>query len=360
MSEVLELTKKLVSVPSLAENPDELRRVLAVADEFLPEGLTRHRYERESKPSLVVGFSDTKHPRVLILGHLDVVDAKPEQFTPVLDGDRLLGRGVIDMKGPAAAVMVAVREAWEAGRRPDVALMLTTDEEVGSPNGVAYLVREEGWGADFVVIPDGGFNFTLTIKGKGAFHFRIFASGVAAHGSATWAGVNAIDKLLAFYDDLKPFFQLSSDDPAHWHETLNLGVIKGGKKVNIIPDEAEGHFDIRFTEAWTLSRVRDRVKELAAKHGVELEIWSEGEPFFTDPNNPYLREFAACVARVLGHEPALGHEHGATDGRFFSEKGTPTVIMYPEGGNLHADGEWVSVSSLLKLKEIMSQYLEGL
>ncbi len=360
MSKVVELTEKLVGVESVAQKPENLNRVVEIADSFLPENLIRHRYESGGKPSLVLGFKDTKKPRVLFLAHLDVVDGKPEQFKPKIEGDRMFGRGVLDMKGPGAAAMVAFANAAQKGLEPDAAIMLTTDEEVGSEHGVNYLVNEHGWSADFVVIPDGGNDFKLIIKGKGAFHFKAFATGVAAHGSYTWAGQNAIDKLIDFYQELKPIFQLRSNDPAHWHETLNIGVIRGGKKVNIVPDSAEAHFDIRFTETWSVQKVRETVENAARKYDLKIEVESTGEPFYTRPDDQHLQEFAACVKDVLGKEPEYAHEHGATDGRFFAQHGIPVVILYPTGGNIHGDGEWVSISGLEKLTEIFSLYLERL
>ncbi|MGB9590434.1 MAG: M20 family metallopeptidase [candidate division WOR-3 bacterium] len=361
MDDITALTINLAEIPSLAQNPDDLRRVIEIADGFLPRGMIRHRYKKETRHSMVVSFVEGKHPETLFLAHLDVVDAKPEQFRPRLEGDRLYGRGVMDMKGSAAVLLAVFRDLYNEGKRPSAALILTTDEEIGSANGVAYLVRDEGWSADFVIIPDGGPNFTLVTKGKGAFHIRTEARGRSVHGSATWAGDNAIDRLIDFYEDLKRVFSTPEPcgDDGHWHETLNLGVIKGGKKVNIVPDHAEASFDIRFTEKWTVASVSETIAGLADKHGITYEVESTGEPFNTPKDEPHLRTFAACMEEVLGHPPTYGHEHGATDGRFFSERGIPTVLTYPEGWGIHGDEEWVSVSSLQKLYQIIKKYLEA-
>ena len=358
--DVLELTKELVSVESTAEKPENLKRVLEIADEALPGELKRWRYERNGKPSLVVGFEDTKEPEILVLAHLDVVPGKPEQFNPRVEGDRLLGRGALDMKGPAAAVIVALGELWEEGKRPSAALMLTTDEEVGSPDGVAYLVREEGWRARFAFVPDGGPNFTLVVKGKGAYHFKAYAKGLSAHGSMPWLGSSAVEKILGFYEDLGVWFYTSEPcgDPDHWHETLNLGVIKGGVKVNVIPEGAEAHFDIRFTERWSVEAVRRTVRALADRWGVQIEEEATGEPFSTPPDNPYVQRLLRA-GEELGIKLKLGHEHGATDGRFFAERGVPVALLYPVGGNIHADGEWVSVESLRKFKDLVKNFLAG-
>ncbi len=356
--EVIELAKKLISIESVSDKPENLRKVLEIADQALPEGLKRWRYEKEGIPSLVVGFQDTKEPEILVLAHLDVVPGKPQQFEPKVEGDKLFGRGALDMKGPAAAVIVAFRELWEEGKRPPVALMLTTDEEVGSGNGVARLVREEGWSARFAFVPDGGPNFTLVVKGKGAYHFKARAKGLRAHGSTPWHGSSAIEKLLSFYEDLGVWFYTPEPcgDPDHWHETLNLGVIKGGVKVNVVPDEAEAHFDIRFTERWSVDGVRRVVAALADRWGLEIEEESTGEPFNTSPDNPYIQRLLE-IGEELGLPVKLGHEHGATDGRFFAERGIPVALLYPTGANLHGDGEWVSVPSLLKFKELVKRFI---
>ncbi len=359
-SAIVGLLEELVAVESIAQKPENLRRVVEISRRYLEGKPWKFwAYERNGKPSLICTTRDTKSPEIFFVGHLDVVDADPEQFQLRRNGDRLWGRGTADMKGACAVMLQLFRDLPE-DKPPDVGLMLTTDEEVGSPDGVAYLLREEGWSAKFAVIPDGGGDFSLVLAEKGALHLRIRAEGRAAHGSQPWAGENALDRVLGLYRRLREsglFPEEPCGDPEHWHPTLNLGRLQGGRKVNIVADRAEMELDIRFPEPWTVKKMRQKVQDFVQEDGLEMEILTTGEVVYTDPENPYVRRYVAAVRRVLQTEPAFRKEHGATDGRFFAEKGIPIVITGPEGGGIHGPEEWVSAGSLLRLYEVFRVFL---
>lgn len=359
---IADLLESLIRRQTVASRLDELKGVIDDAEAFFRgKGLHLRRYEVNGKPSLVVTFQETRHPEIMFAGHLDVVDAEPEQYEPRRENDRIWGRGALDMKGPTATMMQLFADLAEEGKRPDIGLMLTTDEEVGSPDGVGYLVLQEGWGAKFAVIPDGGQNFSLVVGEKGALHFRVKATGRAAHGSRVWDGENALDKLIRFYEKLRSaggFPDEPCGDPEHWHPTLNLGVIHGGKKVNIVADEGVMELDMRFPEPWTSETALELVKNTMAQFpDLSLEVTTRGEVVYTPPDNPYLQRFVRIVTQTIGTEPAMTREHGATDGRFFAEKGIPIVILYPVGGGIHSREEWVSISSLGTLYRIFRAFL---
>ncbi|MHA2620973.1 MAG: M20 family metallopeptidase [bacterium JZ-2024 1] len=356
------LLERLIQRVTIASRRDELKAIIDDAEAFFSgKGLFHSRYEVNGKHSLVVTFRETRSPEIMFAGHLDVVDAEPEQYIPRREGDRLWGRGALDMKGPTATIMQLVADLADEGMRPDIGLMLTTDEEVGSPDGVAHLILKEGWGARFAIIPDGGEDFALVVGEKGALHFRVRATGKSAHGSRTWEGENALDKLVQFYGMLRSAGGFPAEPcgiPEHWHPTLNLGRINGGKKVNIVPDEGVMELDMRFPEPWTSETALALVQSTMAQFsGLSLEVTTRGEVVYTPPDNPYLRKFAEIVKQEIGRAPVTTREHGATDGRFFAEKGIPIIILYPVGGGIHSREEWVSVSSLGTLYRIFRTFV---
>lgn len=353
------LLKDLVAFESTADHPENLRAIVAFVRNYLGEKIPRFDHEKNGKPSVVYSFTGDKHPRVLFVGHLDVVPGNPEQFQPRIEGDRLYGRGALDMKGPDAVMIQLFRDLAESDTHPPIALMLTTDEEVGSKDGVEYLLKEEGWKADFAVIPDGGSNFALVIEGKGVLHFKVTAKGKAAHGSIPWQGENAIDKLIAFYQAFRSHFPVEPcGDPAHWHETLNLGRLCGGDAPNRVPDHAEMLLDTRFPHPWTVERMRRMAQETAQGFpDLELEFLSEGPPVFTPKDHPLVQRYKAIAEEVLGREVAFTREYGATDGRFFTEQGIPVITTYPVGEGLHTAEEWVDLNSLAQLYEIFRRFV---
>jgi succinyl-diaminopimelate desuccinylase len=355
--ELIELVFNLIRFKTIASNEDELKNIIDFTENYLKDNklLKIEKFKVNNKYNLIAKISD--EVKVYFAVHLDVVDAKEEQFNPYLDGDKIVGRGALDMKGPAATVLYLFKNL---NKPIPIGLIVTTDEEVGSLDGVKYITENMDIKADVVVIPDGGENFNIITKGKGAFHFRVKSYGKSTHGSTTWLGVNAVDKLLEFYKELKNIIlEYKVDDENienNWYNTLNLGKIEGGVKVNVVPDYAYAEFDIRFTEKYSIENIYNVVDYLTKKHNLELEVLSTGSPVSIDLNNRYLQKFIQSYKEILG-DPKFSVEHGATDGRFFAAKNIPVITIYPQGQGLHSNYEWVSLSSLVTLFKLFYNFI---
>ncbi|NPB03329.1 MAG: M20/M25/M40 family metallo-hydrolase [Thermotogae bacterium] len=360
MDPLRSLLKTLIHFETVAERPDQLMAVINYAEKYLEHpNLRIDRFLKNEKPSIVVSFKRSnrdRHFKVIFAGHLDVVPGRREQFIAEERDGRMYGRGALDMKGPCAVMMKLFKDLAEGGAKPDIALMLTTDEEIGSDNGVRYLLEDEGFSSDFAVIPDSGENFHIITDEKGALHFAVEFKGKPAHGSMPWLGESAIEKALRFYEDIKGTLLYKSNDPEHWHNTLTLGKFQGGKKVNQVPPNARMELDFRFVPPYTLEEIKNTVTYVAKKYGAKVEILSEGEPFSTDLNHPISLAFIEAVREVL-KEVKFGRTHGATDGRFFAKKGIPVMMIYPEGGDIHGDNEWVDITSLKILYDIFVAFV---
>lgn len=360
---IQEILEELIRIPSTHENPEALKTVVDRVEGWLGNLPLVRRFERKGKHSLYVAFEE-RRPRVLFVGHLDVVPAQvPSQFEPRVEGNKLYGRGALDMKGPCAAMIHLFQKLSEEGKTPPIALLLTTDEEVGSENGVAWLVREHGMGGDFVIVPDGGSNFRLIYEEKGALHLRVHARGRGGHGSMPWVGENALDTMIQAYLFLRGWIATLErpDDRDHWHPTLNLGKMEGGQKANVIPDQAWMDLDFRFPGPVTVEDWERTVRSLLSRVGsFDVEVLTRAAPVKTDPNHPLFISFRKTAERVLGREVELAREHGATDARYFAEAGMPVVVLYPVGGNIHEAGEWVDLISLERLEKIFWEFVGDL
>ncbi len=349
---------ELIRIKSVDGNFEELKKVADFAEGYLKNAPVIKRWERNGKHSIYASLSE--FPRVVFVGHLDVVDAEDKQFNPVIEGDSIYGRGALDMKGPDAVMLELARTLIDSGKRPAVAFLFTTDEEVGSEDGVEWLLKKDEINAEFAVIPDGGENFNLVVAGKGVLHFKVSCRGKATHGSRVWEGENAIEKCIKIYGDMKHsglFPQEPCNVEDHWHNTINLGKLVGGDSVNRVPDHAEMYIDTRFVKPYTVKTFKERLLSFVPSDA-EFEVISYGEPVETPLDNPYLLSMKESVREVIGREPGFVKEHGATDARFFEEKGIHSVILYPVGGNIHGKDEWVSLDSLVKLYNIFERFVE--
>src|ERR1700759_729977 len=137
---------ELLAIPSVSDQPAELRRALDYVLDFVGPGFTVERFEAGGKPSaLVCPGPERRDFHVILNAHLDVVPAPPGQFRPRRDGDRLFARGAQDMKVSGLLAAQVFREL-AAGLGYPVALQLVTDEEVSGRDGTLHQLEAGGRG----------------------------------------------------------------------------------------------------------------------------------------------------------------------------------------------------------------------
>jgi succinyl-diaminopimelate desuccinylase len=352
MQEIVALTQDLIRFRSMHSRPEEINR----CTEFIESWLARHgigyrRLDHKGVPTLVVLRPDGSVP-VLLMSHIDVVDAPDELFEPRVEDGKLYGRGSIDDKYAVALSLVLVKENLArlkaAGRtQAELAcgLLISGDEEIGGHHGAETALSQLK--TDFAIALDGGHPGKIVVKEKGVMRLKLTAQGRTAHGARPWLGENAIEKLIDDFLKLRRHFDLSAPD--HWHRTLNFSRIQAGKAVNQVPDYAEAMFDVRFTENDDMDAV---VAAVRGEIRGELEV-VQNEPLFEGGQSPYLEGLIAAAGN-----PELGCEHGASDARFLSAFGIPGIVWGANGDNsAHAPDEHINLDSLERLYRCLSDFL---
>ncbi len=353
MEEIVELTKTLIRFKTVQSRPDEIQRCAAFLEGWLKEhGLSYERLDREGVPSLWVAPPDRKVP-VLLMSHLDVVDAPDELFEPVVREGKLYGRGSIDDKYAVALSLVLMhRHVLRLKKRgcnlahASVGILVTGDEEVGGHHGAKAALEKIK--ADFCIALDGGNVGEIVVKEKGILTLKLSAKGKAAHGSRPWLGVNAIEALIDDYSNLKSFFPPPTGDC--WHRTLSFNVVSAGKAFNQVPEAAEGVFDIRYTEK---DDVETLVNQMQKAVTGDLEVM-EREPLFFSGSSSYIE-----LLQESAPGSRLAFEHGASDARFLVEFGIPGVVWGADGEHsAHSSQEHVFLSSIPALLERLETFIE--
>ena len=349
--EILSLTKQLMGFETTEDRPDELLKCLAFIQKYLSgRGLVVRKHASSGKSSLVITFRETKNPELFLVAHLDVVPAPKRLFSPVIRGKLLFGRGAYDDKSAVAIMMVLARHYSKQSQKPDLGFMIVSDEEIGSHNGTQYLLRQ--YSSKFAIILDGGSDSEIVLKEKGPLHLRLKARGRTAHGSTPEEGENAIDKLLDSYLQLKKRFPRSRS----WSNTISLGTIKGGGVVNQVPDSAEMALDMRFISDKAKS---ETLKVIRSLKGISSEIISTGPVMDISRDNSYIRALRKSASQVLSKNPRFGRLAGATDARFFVERGIPSVLMMPDGKHEHSHQEQVDTESFGRLYLILKDFIDS-
>jgi succinyl-diaminopimelate desuccinylase len=336
--DIVRLTMDLVRCRSTADRPDESKRALEHLLSYLDvPGAIIERREFDGVPCGVVRPEGVERPRVILCGHLDVVPAEDRQFEPRLEGDRLHGRGTLDMKGGMAAAAAVFRAT--IGRGIPWWLVAVTDEETGGEQGAARLAAE-GMAADLFVVVEPS-EMTLSLQSKGALRVRLTARGRRAHASTPWLGESAIEKLLGYGEGLRRAIPAAPTEV--WETTACPTLVRGGAVINQVPDEASLDLDIRYVPSDSPEAILARLA--AAIPGARIDVLNSFPPMVCREDTPLVRSLAGIYRDVLGREPMLGREHGATDARYFSDR-MDALIFGPSGEDLHGPDEWVSVASL--------------
>jgi succinyl-diaminopimelate desuccinylase len=355
MPDVVDLTQDLIRFKSTHSRPDEIRNCMTFMETYLARhGVGYRRIEHNGVPTLLALRPDGSAP-VLLMSHIDVVDAPDELFEPRIADGKLFGRGSIDDKYAAALSLVLAGELLQKlgarGKTQDdlpFGLLISGDEEIGGHDGAQTALRQIR--ADFAIALDGGNLRKIVVKEKGILRLKLIARGQTAHGARPWLGENAIEKLIADYFTILRHFQLTAPD--HWHRTLNFSRIQAGKAANQVPDYAEALFDIRFTENDDMDAVVAAIRQEIRGEIEEVER----EPLFQGGSTPYLDRLLAVAGAA-----ELGCEHGASDARFLSEFGIPGIVWGADGDNsAHSSQEHVNIDSLRVLHRILDEFLTGL
>jgi glutamate carboxypeptidase len=290
--------------------------------------------------------------RVLLVGHMDTVfDEGTAALRPFRkEGDRAYGPGVSDMKGGLLAGFAAVDALQDAGFDGfgEITYVCNPDEEIGSPFS-GPVIRELAPSNDVAfVLECARANGDIVSARKGITDFVIRFHGRAAHaGVEPDKGRNAI---------LEAAHKAIAIQALHrrWEDvTVNVGVLHGGTRLNVVPELAELQVDVRSPRLATLEEAEREIERICREQkvpGVGIEALSQGwhRPMEKTEASQRLVDVARDVASELGFSVKDTATGGASDGNTTSGAGTPTLDgLGPIGGDPHAPSEWLDLSSVV-------------
>jgi acetylornithine deacetylase len=203
--------------------------------------------------------SANEHPRVVLNSHIDTV---PPWFASREENGFLYGRGACDTKGVIAAMLAAGERLLARGIR-DFAYLFVVGEETDSIGAKTANEAFADLGSEFVVVGE-PTESKFARASKGAFTATVRFSGVAAHSAYPELGDSAINRMVAAIAEINHFADWGSHDVLG-HATVNVGVVRGGEKPNIIPAWAECEMIFRLVT--TPDDIRRKLETLVAEHG---------------------------------------------------------------------------------------------
>src|SRR3954453_17116976 len=349
---ILEGIRRWVEIETPTEAPGQVNKLAdLVAEGYrgLPAAIERIAGHSGCGDHLVARSSwGQNEPGILVLSHLDTLHPLGfiERLPFKIDGDSAFGPGIYDMKGGAYIAYHAFRELCATADRPPLGIthMFTSDEEIGSPTSRA-LIEQEGRKAKYVLVTEPARDGGKIVTGrKGVGRFEVFIKGVPAHaGTRPQDGRSAIRELANIILALEAMNDLARG------VTVNVGVVRGGTRPNVTPEEAHAEIDLRVLSLNDADEFVGKILALTSKtDGVTVKVTGglNRPPYEKSNAGASLYEHAKTVAREIGFELVDVHTGGGSDGNFTAAHTATLDGLGVDGKGAHTHYEQLYVSSL--------------
>lgn len=331
-------------------------------------------YEGENVVARLEG-SDPDAPTLLLNAHVDTVQLvdgwAEDPLSGRIEDGKCYGQGACDMKGGLAAAMIAFRALADADLRGDVLFTAVVDEEGPYGLGTNQLLRDGLTDeCDAAIVTEPGpilaqsdlENPALLLGARGRFLYDITVRGRAAHGSQPQKGTNAV------LDAGKLANALAEMDVGT-HPKLGEGsicplLLEGGGETISVPDECrllvDRHVVLGEGPEDVLEDARQVVDDLDLESDVDIEFREAPAsdvyygPYLTDEDHPLVRSLEAGTESVAGTSPAIGYFASIGDFNYLGHRADlPTVIIGPDGENIHGTGEFVYTDEVVEVARIL-------
>lgn len=350
----LKLLEQMVNIDSGSRDRSGLEAMIKLLESrWQALGFKTEKTDSESGPQLLASHRSTNPdaPTVLMVGHVDTVfdrgAAQKRPFT-VRDG-RAYGPGVADMKGGIVSMLGVVEtlKEHESLAAANFIVVHNCDEEIGSKYS-KNLIESAAERADVALIFEPGrADGSIVTQRKGGQSYVLKITGKAAHsGVNPQDGASAIE---ALSKKVVALHQLTDYDAGL---TVNVGVINGGSRSNVVADQALAEIDVRIPTHDIAEEVKQAIHDIAFREDVagttsQLTCQSERGPMVPSSKTAPLIELYQKTASELGIDLQCAATGGGSDGNFTSAKGVPTLdALGPVGGFYHSEDEYLEIDSL--------------
>ncbi|OGS55870.1 MAG: hypothetical protein A3K60_03495, partial [Euryarchaeota archaeon RBG_19FT_COMBO_56_21] len=257
-------------------------------------------------------------------------------------------RGSCDMKGGCTSMLLAAEE-MVAANVPFV-LCFTTDEET-TMLGAAAAAKDPGLRKAPAIVVTEPTGFDIVIREKGLLHFAIHTKGVSAHASMPHLGDNAITKMTNLLEKTKDLQRIPKNPTDVM--TMCVDTIKGGTRINVIPDECEVEIDVRYPPEMNTQSVLKLLRDRMGRNGYDIKILHELDPVETDARSPAVK----ALRDIIGPKAKVTAVPYATEMVMFKEANKVLMVCGPgESEICHCNDEWVDIREIAKAVDVYSEY----
>jgi glutamate carboxypeptidase len=370
--QIVSTIRDLVSIESPSDNKAAVDRVAeTLAEKFARlGGEVRFHRSNDFGSHLQVNFGGKSAKPVLLLGHYDTVYPLGTLATMPcrVEHNKLTGPGVLDMKSGIALMLhaLAALQDWhkQAGHKDGgllrpVTVFLVSDEEVGSDSSRAITeALAKRASAVLVLEPSYGRQGAVKTARKGVGEYLVRVTGKASHAGLDFQkGVNAILELARQIEKISGFTELRKG------LTVNVGIVSGGSRTNVVPAKATVQVDVRIArmkDAAGIDRKMRRLRPRNRKCKIEVTGGINRPPMERTAAVAKLYAQAVVIARELGWKLGEAAVGGGSDGNFTAGLGIPTLDgLGGVGDGAHATHEHILISELPRRAALLAGLIEA-
>ena len=357
-----------------ALNPDVLQEIKA------PDERAHNGY----RPNLIAKWEGRQKDRVVwVLSHSDIVPPgdsslwESDPYEAIVDGDRIMGRGVEDNQHGFVSSFLALKAILDSGQtlKRSVGLVIVADEETGSEYGLNYVLKHQKdyfRAEDLIIVPDGGNEegTMIEVAEKSILWLKFVVTGRQCHASTPHKGKNslfgaaklilALEELSVRFDHIDPLFRppLSTFAP-----TKNEGNVPN---INTIPGKNIFYVDCRILPQHNVDEVLFASREIAATISAETDLQIDVEPVYrqdattpTSSDSAVVKALAGAIKKVTGKQGKPMGIGGGTVAAFFRKEGLPAAVWSTCPDSAHQPNEYCLIPDIITDAKIFACLYQG-
>jgi glutamate carboxypeptidase len=356
LNSIIHDIERLVRAESPSQNKELADQCKDVLQSFFQTYFNKRAVEYEMTQvgnHLAFSLGDVQD-QILLVGHYDTV-WEPNQLEYRETSDKIYGPGILDMKASLISAIWLLKyiHDYQIPLKRKIVLFINSDEEIGSVTSRSILEREAAKSeAAFILEPPVVGTGALKTARKGTSRYKLNIKGVSAH-----AGNNPQDGVSAIKEAAKQILNIDAQANQDAGTTINVGIVEGGGKLNVIPNEAHLEVDVRAqtkAEQYRIDSFFERLQAMDARIDIEVEGGINRPPMEKTAESKRLFQIAEDEAEELGFQLKEAKVGGASDGNFTSQLCPTLDGLGFLGGGIHAEHEHILRDAIVERMALLT------
>ena len=325
-----------------------------------------------NKPNIVLrNFNKTNSKSLVFNCHIDTVkpiidDWKTNPYLLKIKKNTAIGLGAVNCKGSTAVHLYIAKNFKKLFPNyiKNICFTFVTDEENLGPEGTKFL-KDKKIINPHTLLLGAPTNNNLIVEERGVFWIEIEVYGKTSHAGEPNKGINSINKASKIIYNLENKYKtkIKKYDIGIAKSTINVGIIKGGENVNVVPQKTTFQVDRRITIKENISSSFNEIKNFINKidKNAKVTFLTGTEAFKSNKSNVYLKNLIKSYKSVKNKNPKFLNSIGVSDGRYFAKEKVNIINIGPgDGDQGHSSNEKINTNELLDYFYILYNFINSI